>query len=55
MRFNPKALAVFVGFCLLVAMALSSGSAWTHAAEAIASVLILLSLFGFMRNGQRTR
>jgi hypothetical protein len=55
MRFNPKALAVFVGFCLLVAMTRSSGSAWTHAAEAIASILILLSLFGFMRDGRRTR
>jgi hypothetical protein len=55
MRFNPKALLVFVAFCLLLTMALSSGSGWAHAAEAIASVLILLSLFGFMRDGQRAR
>jgi len=55
MRFNPKALLVCVAFCLLVIMALSSGSGWTHAAEATASVFILLSLFGFMRDGPRTR
>ena len=55
MRFNPKALLVFVAFCLLLMVALSSGSGWAHAAEASASAFILLSLFGFMRNGQRTR
>jgi hypothetical protein len=55
MRFNPKALLVFVAFCLLLMMALSSGSGWTHAAEAAASVFILVNLFGFMRDGQRTR
>ena len=55
MRFNPKALAVCIGFFLLLAMTLSSGSAWTHAAEAIASILIVMSLFGLMRDGQRTR
>jgi hypothetical protein len=55
MHFNPMALLIFVAFCLLVAMALSSGSGWTRAAEATASVLILVSLFGFMRDRQRTR
>jgi hypothetical protein len=55
MRFSPKALLVFVAFWVLLAMALSSGSGWAQAAEATASVLIVLSLFGFMRYGQRTR
>jgi hypothetical protein len=57
MYFNRKALEVFVVFCLLVATTtLKSGSGlWAHATEATASVLILLSLFGFMRDGRRTR
>jgi hypothetical protein len=57
MRFNPKALPIFVGFCLFLAMPLSPGSGWAHAAEAIASILILISLsgFGFMRDRQRPR
>jgi hypothetical protein len=57
MRFNRKALEAFVLFCLLLATStLKSGSGLlAHAAEATASVLILLILFGFMRDGQRTR
>jgi hypothetical protein len=55
MRFNPKALLVFVVFCLLLGMALSSGSGWIRAAEATVTVLILLSVAGFMRDQQRTR
>jgi hypothetical protein len=56
MRFNPKALGVFILFCLLVATTtLKSGAGlWAHVAEATASVLILLSLVGFMRDGRRT-
>jgi hypothetical protein len=53
MRVNPKALLVSIAFYLLVAMALSSRSGWAHAVEATASVLILLSLAGFMREGHR--
>jgi hypothetical protein len=53
MRFNPKALLVFVAFWLLIATALSSGTGWARAAEASASVLILLSLAGFMRDRSR--
>ena len=57
MRFNRKALEAFVLFCLLVATTTvkSGPGLWRHAAEATVSVLILLSLFGFMRDGRRTR
>jgi hypothetical protein len=55
MDFNPRALLVLVAFCLLLVMALTSGSGWMRAAEATASVFIALSLFGFFRDGQRTR
>jgi hypothetical protein len=34
MRFNPRALVVFVVVCLLLAAAVSSGDGWLHAAEA---------------------
>jgi hypothetical protein len=53
LRVNPKAVLVSVTFYLLVAAALSFRSGWAHAAEATASVLILLSLAGFMRDGHR--
>jgi hypothetical protein len=56
MRFNPKALVVFVAGFLFLALALSSsGSEWKGAGEAIASVLIVLSLVGFLGDGRRTR
>jgi hypothetical protein len=60
MRFNRrKALEVSIPFCLLVAATtMKPGSeswAWVHTAEVNASVIILLSLFFFVRNGQRTR
>ncbi|HEY3044187.1 MAG TPA: hypothetical protein VGJ39_09190 [Vicinamibacterales bacterium] len=54
MRFNLKAFLVFVAFCVLLGLALSSGSGWFRAAEATVSVLILLSLAGVMRDRQRT-
>ena len=49
MRFNPRALVLFVSVCLFVVLATSSGSAWVSAAEAVTSVVILLSLFGLLR------
>jgi hypothetical protein len=57
MRLNRKALEAVVLFCLIeAATTLKSGSGLgAHAAEATASVLILLSLFCFMRDGRRTR
>ena len=58
MRFNRKALELSVFICLVVAMTTWSGSGswpWVHAAEAAGAVVILLSLVGFMRHGQRTR
>jgi hypothetical protein len=49
MRFNPAALAVLAGFVALLALALSSrGGAWFHAAEAVATVIILLGVAGFL-------
>jgi hypothetical protein len=55
MDFNPRALLLLVAFCLLLVMSLTFGSGWMRGAEATASVFIALSLFGFFRNGQRTR
>ena len=56
MRFNAKALLVFVAVFSFLAMAVSSsGSQWKGAGEAVASVLIVLSLLGFMRDGRRAR
>ena len=53
MRFNPKALVVFLAVCLLLTAAVSSGGGWVHAAEAATSVLIVLSVMGFFRGRQR--
>jgi uncharacterized membrane protein len=53
MRFNLKGFLVSVAFCLAVVMALSSGPDWTHAAEATASILIFVSLAGFLRDRHR--
>jgi hypothetical protein len=53
MRLSPLALLVSAVFYLLLAMAVSSRSGWAHAAEAAATVLMLLSLAGFMRDGHR--
>jgi hypothetical protein len=56
MRVNPTALLVFVLFCLLLTMALSSSAGWVHVAEAVVSVLIVLNLGGyFLRERNRTR
>jgi len=57
MRLNRKALEAVVLFCLIgAATTLKSGAGLgAHAAEATASVLILLSLFCLMRDGRRTR
>lgn len=55
MRFNRKALEVFVLLCLVVATTTVSGSRlWAHVGEATAaSVLILFSLLGFRHYGRR--
>jgi len=55
MRFNPKALLVFVAFFLFLAIALSSGSDWKAAEEAVAGVLVAAASWGFMRDRRRTR
>ena len=54
MRFNPWALLVFVAFCVLLTMALSSGSATLHIAEAVVTVIIVIGLGGYaLRSGNR--
>jgi threonine/homoserine/homoserine lactone efflux protein len=55
MRFNPKALILFVAFCLLIVAATSSGGDWLHAAEAATSALILFSVAGMFRDRRRAR
>jgi hypothetical protein len=57
MVFNPKALLVLVGFGVWLTMASSGdGGGWPHFAEAIATVVILLGVAGFLReSGTRTR
>jgi hypothetical protein len=53
MKFNPKALLILIGLASLLAVAVSSnGGAWFHFAEAVASVVILLGLAGFLRGGR---
>ena len=52
MKFNPKALLVLVGFGVLLSMASSGkGDGWSHFAEAVAAVVILLGVAGFLREG----
>jgi hypothetical protein len=57
MKFNPKGVLVLVGFGVLLTMAsLPDGSDWSHFAEAVAAVVILLGVAGFLRDsGTRTR
>ena len=55
MTLNPAALLVFVGFCLLLILALSGGSATIHAAEAIVTVLMLIGVGGFALRDRRSR
>ena len=54
MKFNPKALLVFVGFGALLLMATSGkASGWLHFAEAVSTIVILLGVAGFLREGGR--
>jgi hypothetical protein len=56
MKFNPKALLVLAGFGGLLVMASSADGGWLHFAEAVATVVILLGVAGFLReSGTRTR
>jgi hypothetical protein len=55
MRFNLKALVLFVAVCLLIAAATSSGDGWLHAAEAATSALILFSVAGMFRGRRQAR
>jgi hypothetical protein len=52
MKFNPRALLVLVGFGALLLMA-SSGKAggWLHFAEAVSTIVIVLAIAGFLREG----
>lgn len=54
MRFSPLAFLVLVAFFVLLTMALSSGSATTHIAEAVVTVIIAIGLGGYaLRGGKR--
>jgi hypothetical protein len=54
MRFSPSAFVVFVAFCVLLTMALRSGSATMHIAEAVVTVIIVIGLGGYaLRGGKR--
>jgi len=46
LRFNPPGVIVLVLFFAILLVTLRSGPAATHAAEAIATVLILLGISG---------
>ena len=52
MRFNPKALILFVALCLLI-VATSTEGGWLDAAEAATSALILFSVAGMFRDRRR--
>lgn len=54
MHFNPKALLTFIGFSVLLALALSSKSGgWFYLAEAVASLAILFGIAGLLRGRRR--
>ena len=53
MHFNPAALLVFAAFCVLLVLALASGSGAIHAAEAVVTVLIAIGVAGFARGRLR--
>jgi hypothetical protein len=56
MRFSPSAFLVLVAFFVLLTLALTSGSATFHIAEAVVTVLIAIGLGGYaLRGGQRLR
>jgi hypothetical protein len=56
MRFSPTAFLVFVAFCVLLAVALSSGSTTVHIAEAVVTVIIAIGVGGYvLRGSQRSR
>ena len=56
MRISPSAFLVLVAFFVLLTLALSSGSATFHIAEAVVTVLIAVGLGGyFLRGSQRMR
>jgi len=49
MLFDPKALLLFIGFVVLLVLALASnGGGWFYVAEAIATVVILLGISGLL-------
>ena len=49
MQFNPKALLILVGFGALLVLAQSSnGGTWFHIAEAVATLVILAGVAGFL-------
>lgn len=53
MQFHPKAILVLAAFCLMLLLALSSGSAWIYGGEAVVAVLILVNLSGLAGASRR--
>ena len=54
MHFSISALLVLVAFWVLLMLALSSGSAAVHVAEAVVTVLIAIGVGGFARKQRST-
>jgi hypothetical protein len=53
MKFNPKALLILIGLASLLGVAVSTdGGGWVHFAEAVASIVMLVGLAGFLRGGR---
>jgi len=55
MRFSLPALLVLVAFFVFLMLALSSGGATFHIAEAVVTVLIAIGIGSFALRGQRLR
>jgi hypothetical protein len=55
MRFSPSAFLVLVAFSALLTMALRSGSATMHIAEAVVTVIIVAGLGGYALRSHRWR
>jgi hypothetical protein len=52
MRFSPAAFLLFATFCLLLTIALASGSAAIHAAEAAVTAIIAIGIAGYGTRGR---
>jgi hypothetical protein len=55
MHFNTAAFLVFLAFCGLLLVALSSGPASVHIAEAVVTIIMLLGISGYTWQRSRRR